>query len=55
MDNNEEIYKFVGQLVLDSHFQVISLNSTIKKLYEENSQLKEQLRIIQELQGNEQQ
>jgi len=53
MDNNEEIYTFVGKIVLDSHFQIANLNNKIKELYIENSQLQEQLRNIQELKGNE--
>ena len=53
MDNNEEIYRLVGKLVLDTHFANINLNAKIKELYLENSQLQEQLRTIQELQGNE--
>jgi hypothetical protein len=53
MDNNEEIYRLVGKLVLDAHFSNLGLNARIKELYSENSKLQEQLRIIQELQGNE--
>lgn len=54
MDNTEEIYKFVGKLVLEAHLQTVAYNAKIKELYTLNSQLEEQIRIIQELKGNEQ-
>ena len=52
MDINEEIYKFVGKIVLDTHFQNLALNAKIKELYAENSKLQEQLSAIQEFKDN---
>jgi hypothetical protein len=46
---NDELYKFVGQLVLDSHFQVLTLNNKIRELLLENSKLKEQIGLIQDI------
>ena len=43
MDNNEEIYRLVGQLVVDSHFTTSQLQRQLKDALIEINQLKEMI------------
>lgn len=47
--DNDDLYKIVGKIVLDSQFQVLTLNNKIKELLSENSQLREHIGTLQEI------
>lgn len=47
--DNDDLYKIVGKIVLDSQFQVLTLNNKIKELLLANSQLQEQIMVLQDI------